>query len=1655
MEAALPAGGARGLAGAGSAPAFRPTGTQDLAPSGAAAKAKANLAALGVLRDLQSERRHATAHEQAVLARWSGWGSLPGVFDADNVQWAEVRAELRATLDDREWRAAQRNTLNAHYTPLPFAQAVWATARRVGFAGGRVLEPGCGTGVFLGAAPEDLDLELVGVELDPVTAGIAQALYPHATIRREGFQDTGYPEAWFDLAVGNVPFAKVALADPVHNRGGHSIHNHFLLKSLHLTRPGGLVACFTSRFTLDAQSPAARREMAGLADLVGAVRLPEGAFRAVAGTDVVIDLVVLRRREPDRPPGGLDFERAVEVATQDGSVTVNQVFAARPAWVLGDLSSVNGQYGEHDLTVRARPGASVVDQLTAALDEVVVGALEAGLVVTRRPAPPPPPPPSAGQSTSVKTQPWHKEGSLMATGAGFARVVDGQPQSFQPSPANGAGELRALIALRDTVFELLEAQSRTWDDDAFEPTRQRLNRLYDNYARRFGPLNRFTLARTGRVDPETGEQRHRKVFPRMGGFRHDPDLYAVLALEHFDPDTATATKAGIFERRVVTPRQPRLGAESAQDALSICLDTHGRPDLHQIARLLGVDPATARTALGELVYDDPATGSVVAAAAYLSGDVRAKLAEARTAAERDERFAPNVAALERVHPVDLTPGEIDARLGATWIEADDVAAFVREVLACESVVVEHVALMATWSLSAGGGERSTVAMTSEWGTARMDALHLVEALCNQRAVTIYDELPDGRRVQNVAETLTAREKAEALSDRFAAWVWEDPERADRLARVYNERFNSVVVPVHDGSHLSFPGLSSEFRPHRHQRDAVWRIVCEPTAGLFHAVGAGKTAVMAMAAMEQRRLGLVSKPAVVVPNHMLEQFASEFLQLYPQARVLVADKDDVSAPARKGFVARCAMGDWDAIVLTQSSFSRLPVSAESRLRFLEAKVDRYRAALTASKAGPGLSVKRLERALLRHEERHRALLAEHRKDDGVTFEATGIDYLYIDEAHAYKNLEFPTRIEGVSGAGSQRAEDLALKLDVLRAARGERVATFATATPIANSVAEMYVMLLYLAPGELARAGVEHFDAWAAAFGRTVTALELAPDGGSYRMHTRFARFANVPELLSMFRAVADVRTPDQLGLVVPSLVGGQPKTVVVPPSETLRTYVASLVQRAEVIRNRLVTPEEDNMLKVCGDGAKAALHLALVGEEPDPGGGKLAAAADEIARIHYRSAANRYLTPTGEPSPRPGALQLVFCDLGTPKPDGRWNVYGELRNLLAARGVPAERVAFIHDAGNDKAKADLFTACRDGRVNVLIGSTEKMGVGTNVQARAVAWHDLDCPWRPADLDQRGGRVPRQGNQNDEVENVRYVSEGSFDVYRWQTVERKATFIHQIMRGDVGAREIDDIGDQALSYAEVKALATGNPLIMERAGVAAEVAKLTRRRAAHHTDQARLVRTRDRSRQRAALFRRTAAACDQALATRVDTRGDRFSATVAGRTYSSRPEAAASLRDAALDAARGLRRGDRSVTTLAVIGGVSIDLSASKDVFGTYVEFGLTGVAVDPVRMGLDELRETTTGLLTKLENRVNSLDRTREDLLARADDEEREARQADERIGRPFEYEDRLTALARRLEEIDAELTPDDEPVLAVPADQPGAAQAVVAVPGADIDVGL
>jgi len=1555
-----------------------------------------------------------------VLARWSGWGSLPGVFDERDQRWDRTRYQLRELLDDMDYAAARRTTLNAHYTSVEVIDAMWHAVGNLGFTGGAVLEPGCGSGNFIGRTPPGLDVAWTGIELDPLTARIARHLYPHAEIRDESFADTRLQDGSLDLTIGNVPFGKITLNDRRHNPGRHSLHNHFIIKSLALTRPGGLVAVVTSRFTLDARNPAARQAIAEHGDLVSALRLPANTFREAAGTDVVCDIVILRRRSPGEPAGPNPFEHTRDVDTATGVATINEYFATHPDHVLGELVVGGGQYGRDDIDVIAT--GPLAPQLASALDIVTRHAHDHDLIWTA---------PATSTATAppatVRAKGGWKEGSIQRDGNRFARVVDGNTEPFDAKPVKDARELRSLLDLRDTTRDLLAAQAATIDDTAFTGLQRDLNRKYDAYVRTFGPLNRFKLSRTGRTDADTGEERMRQLRPTMGGFRVDPDYPTVLALEIFDPDTGIATKAPVFHQRVVAPPVRKLDADTPADALAISLDEAGRVDLDRIAELLGTDSSHAREQLGVLVWDDPVSGVLEPAGNYLSGDVRTKLDVARLAAERDARFEGHVHALEQIAPIDLEPSEIDARLGASWISPTDIEAFAAEVLDCRNLEVEYVPVNATWTLKTPSWARGTVAMTSEWGTGRADAIFLIDASLNQRLASVHDTTPDGARVLNAPETLTAREKQDALGERFSTWVWEEPQRATRLAEIYNRRFNSTVLPSFDGSHLTFPGMAVGFTPHQHQRDAVWRIVSQPSSLLAHVVGAGKTATMVAGAMELKRLGLADKPAIVVPNHMLEQFAREAKLLYPQANLLVADKDDTTPAQRKRFVARCATGDWDIVVITHSSFERVPVSAERRANYIAAEIDEYRAAADASRAsGGGLSVKKLEAEIERLRAKHETLINADAKDDGVTFEECGIDYVMIDEAHLHKNLPFPTRIQGIGGAGSQRAQDLKLKLAYLRERKPGHVATFATATPIANSVSEMYVMQAYLQPDTLHRAGVERFDAWAANFGSTVTALELAPDGASYRMSTRFARFRNVPDLLKMFTHVADVRSATDLKLPTPSLAGGRPETIVVPASDALKTYVDGLAKRAEKVRNRTVRPDEDNMLAVTGDGRRAALDLRLVGHTPDPAGGKTAAAAEQIATIWRANRDRPYRDDAHQPAHRTGSLQLVFCDLGTPKP-GEWSIYSELRSQLVARGVPEHQVRFVHEAGNDRAKADLFAACRDGRVAVLVGSTEKMGVGTNVQARAIALHHLDCPWRPADLEQREGRVIRQGNQNSEVRIIRYATEESFDIYMWQTVERKATFIAQVTSGRVDGRQVDDIGDQALSYAEVKALATGNPLIMEKAGIDAEVAKLTRLREAHRKDQQRLNRALEATTSRATAKERLVGECERAIARRVDTRADNFTMQVRAHLFDDRIEAGAQLH-AELHRLFTHPR-ERIVERIGHLGGFDLEARLDRRL-GDEIVVGFAG---SPLTVAYEraDLRDTEPhAAVARLERKIRSLEHVRDQARTDAADARHEAGQARARIGTPFEHTDRLRTLTIRQAQIAAELTPP-EPVAA------------------------
>ena len=1576
-------------------------------------RVRANLAALAVLRTVQRDARPATPPEQAVLARWSAWGAVPEVFDEDHEEFAWARGQLDGLMSPGELAAARRTTINAHYTDAALAAVIWEGARKLGFTGGRVLEPGCGSGNFIGLAPDGT--QVTGVELDPVTAGIAAALYPQARIRAESFAATPDPDGWYDLVIGNVPFGQVVMHDRRHNGSGHAIHNHFIVKSLALTRPGGLAMVLTSRYTMDARNPAARREIAACADLVGAIRLPSGAHQRAAGTGVVTDLLILRRREPGREPDPIGWEQARLTEIGGAQVAVNEYFLAHPEAVLGELDAASGMYRADDLVVRA--SGDTVSALAAALGTVTATAGPRGLTWS--------PPALSAEARAGPAEPQRSaepDGFIRAYADGtFTRVLDGAEGPHEV-PRSQAAELRELLGLRDTVRELLDIESASADDTPqIAGLRADLNRRYDAYLRAHGPLNRFTVRRTGRVDAKTGEPVMARVRPPQGGFRHDPYAPLVLALEEFDPVGQRAAKASVFHGRVIAPRAARLGADTPADALAICLDTRGEPDLGEIARLLGTTEDDAREQLAALVFDEPGSGRLVPAAEYLSGDVRAKLATAAQAALDDPRFEVNAAALREVIPPDLTPGEIDARLGAPWIGTGYVQQFLREILDDPRLRVEHPGGQ-IWAVR---GNPDTVLAAATWGTQRYPAPHLAQAILEQRKIEVRDTIrtPDGERtVLNLDATLAAQEKAAELAERFSDWAWDDPERAADLARTYNDRFNSLVLRSYDGTRLSLPGLAASFRPRPHQLAAVARMISEPAVLLAHEVGAGKTAEMIIGTTELKRLGLVRKPAIVVPNHMLEQFAREWLQTYPQARILVAGREDVQADRRRQFVARCATGIWDGIVMSRSAFERIPLSADEQQAYMDRQLAQVRAWIETAKGGHGLTVKRLEGALLRAEQRLTAKL-DSAKDPGITFEATGIDYLCVDEGHGYKNLRTPSNISDAAIDGSMRASDLDMKIDYLRRRNGRRVVTFATATPISNSITEAYVMQRYLRPDLLEAAGIDVFDSWAATFGQVVTQVELAPEGGdSFRMKSRFASFRNVPEMLRMFHIAADVKTADDLQLPVPSQVtrdDGQraPQTVTVEPSDELLAYVANLGERAERVRSRAVGPEEDNMLAISGDGRRAALDLRLVGL-PQTTPGKTEAAATRIAAIWRAHRDREYLAPNGTPYSVRGSLQLVFCDLGTPGPG--WNVYDDLRDQLVARGLPRGAVRFIHEAKTDRDKAQLFAACRSGSVAILVGSTDKMGVGTNVQDRAIALHHLDAPWRPADVAQREGRIVRQGNLNSQVQILRYVTQGSFDGFMWQALQRKAAFIGQVMHGRLDVREISDV---ALSFSEVKALATGNPLLMDKAEADAALARLTRAERTHLRNQDALRHAITRHEHNLTALARLAADIDTAIARRQDTRGEAFTMTVDGHSYTKRADAGQRLKELLHQEMTSID-GLRGVTTRAGhLGGFPLTATPERALGRTTVALALDGAPGTDVRIPAAELRDADpVGLIARLEGRLQRLEERKATAYADTEHARSEITHAREALGQPFPHTTQLAEARQRAREIDEQL---------------------------------
>ena len=1665
------------------------------------------MAVLELLAQLEEENRPPSAQEQGVLARWSSWGSLPEVFD-DTAQHSEAATRARELLQGRARAAAARTTLSAHYTDAALVKALWSALGEAGFdqaAGGRVLEPGCGSGTFIGFAPDHVR-DVVGVELDPTTARVASLLYPAADIRSESFAETRLPEGNRDLVIGNVPFADVVPHDSTHNRLGLSLHNYFIYKSLHLVRPGGVVAVLTSRWTMDAASPAARDAFADMADLVTALRLPNRTHHQAAGTDVITDLLIFRRRaegeEPvDLTPGWRNLERLPSfrpgAGLEDAEVNLNSLFVQHPARVLGRLTSRSGRFGPE---VAVSPpltsdGQSLAERVAEDLGRQLafdlsnyadVRPLFTRAATASRPTSQPTTTPATNRTPAAASGtpvpgPRHgaaeeplvlpaavvrAEGHISIGEDGtWLHVRDGVPEPLEV-PKSQTHELRMLTALRDTVVTLLEAEATTpltgdlpraaslpkgpgmAGEERMTALRARLNRQYDAYVKRYGPINRVTGRNTGRIDPKTGEPVVAQVRPRQGGFRADPHSPAVFALEHYDSATGTARKADIFTERVVAPRVLRTHADSPADAVSLCLDTYGELRTGEIARLLGVDQAQAETELEAFAFVDPDTvkrtgdgwtAAWVPRAEFLSGNVRARLTRVGevleqliegAAATGDESAQPLVhrlraaeTALTEVLPEDLGPTEIVAQLGVPWVPAKTVEQFLRETLDDRTVEVEHPG-GSVWSVR---GNRHSVAARNTWGTERASAIDIVQACLEQRQIRVTDETEDGRRIPNETATFAAQEKAEELQERFATWLWEDPDRCQQLVRAYNDKLNAIVLRSYDvDADKHYPGMARvhEGRPLRlrpHQHAAVARMVAQPSVLLAHEVGAGKTLAAVTGVSELRRLGLVRKPAVVVPNHMLEQFSREWLQAYPQARILTCGTEDLVKDKRRLFVARAATGEWDAVIMSRSAFEKIPVSKDTEEAYLDEQLTQLRMWLAASKSERGLSVKRLEGTLARAEERLKKL-RDVERDPAITFEATGIDYLCVDEAHGYKNLRLASNIPGVAVEGSNRATDLDLKMSYLRGRHGRRVATFMTATPIANSVAEAYTMLRYLAPADLEAAGISDFDTWAATFGQVVTDLELSPSGTGFRMKARFAKFNNVPELLRLWHQVADVKTAEDLNLPTPDLEGGAAETIVVPPSQELVDFMALLAQRADAVSSRQVDPSEDNMLKISGHGRAAALDLRLVDHQIDglaafldrePS--KVDAVAERVAGIYHDHADVVFGN-----DPEPGALQLVFCDLGTPTGAG-WNAYEELKAQLVSRGVPAPKVRFMHEANNDRAKARLFEQARTGHIAVLIGSTEKMGVGTNVQRRAVALHHVDCPWRPADLAQRDGRIMRQGNLNDSVQVYRYVTESSFDTYLWQTVERKAKFINQLMRGRLDVREIEDIGDSALSYAEVKALASGDPRIMELAKAETDATKLERLERAWASAQRSLAAT---IREAGPRLERLATDRQQLLAAiplRRDTDGDAFWMRINGAAFSKRADAAPALQRALL----AVQPYQRDPHPLGEVGGLHLHVSADSWMGQPRYVVSLTEVPRVHLLVEAGDVRQPSTGLVTRVENLPRRLERVLDDVEMETSKIEREAERARAGLVDAFPRAAELADVRAKRDRLSAELAAD------------------------------
>ena len=1556
----------------------------DLGAGGPKAKYKANMEAIHLLQTLEQEERLATPEEQEILSRYVGWGGIPQAFEENNSNWTNEYLELKNTLSPEEYSAARASTLNAFYTSPTVIRSMYEALENMGLKQGNILEPSCGVGNFMGLIPESMSkTNMYGVELDPVSGRIARQLYQKNKIAIQGFEETDYPDSFFDCVIGNVPFGAYQVSDRRYDRHHFLIHDYFIAKSLDLVRPGGVVAVVTSSGTMDKQNQAVRQYFANRAELLGVIRLPNNAFQRNANTGVVSDILFFQKRDRTsiEEPDWIHLKETAE------GYSVNAYFADHPEMVLGEFTTESTQYGKQEVTVRPKEGITLEEQLKEAVKHIHGTITELELSDTELEEDvvsiPADPEVKNFSFTVVNEEVYYRENSVM---------------NRMELPAMTAERVKGMVKIRDITNELIQCQMEEGSNEQITKLQGKLNEEYDTFTAKYGLISSNANKRA---------------------FGQDSSYCLLTSLEFLDDKGELKRKADIFTKRTIRRAETVTSVDTASEALAVSIGERAGVDLSYMAQLSGKTEEKLTEELAGVIFKNPISEKWEPSDEYLSGNVREKLQIAKQFAEDHAEYQVNVQYLEQVQPKDLDASEIEARLGATWISEDYITQFMAETFHTpryyvgDKIKVQYAEVTGQWNVMGKSVDSyGNALVTSTYGTQRANAYRLLEDALNLRDTKIYDTIQDAdgeHRELNRKETMLAQQKQELIKEEFKEWIFKDLHRREDLCKIYNERFNSIRPREYDGSHIQFVGMNPEITLMPHQKNAVAHVLYGNNTLLAHCVGAGKTFQMIAAGMESKRLGLSQKNLYVVPNHLTEQWGSDFLRLYPGANILVATKKDFEPANRKRFCSRIATGDYDAVIIGHTQFEKIPLSKERQIAMLEQQIADITFSIeeAAHQAGQNYTIKQLEKTKKSLQARMKKLNDQTRKDDVVTFEQLGVDRLFVDESHGFKNLFLYTKmrnVAGISQTDAQKSSDMFMKCRYMDELTGGRGITFATGTPVSNSMTELYTIMRYLQYDTLMRMGMGHFDSWAATFGETVTAIELSPEGTGYRAKTRFARFFNLPELISIFKEAADIQTSDMLNLPVPE---AEFINEVLKPSEEQQEMVSAFSERAEDVRAGLVNPTVDNMLKITNDGRKCALDQRLLNELlPDAEKSKVNTCVENAFQVWDEGKADR-------------TTQLIFCDLSTPKGDGTFNVYDDVRNKLVARGIPKEEIAFIHEYNTEAKKADLFAKVRAGQVRILMGSTPKLGAGTNVQDRLIALHHLDCPWKPSDLEQQEGRILRQGNQNEKVKIFRYVTENTFDAYMWQILENKQKFISQIMTSKSPVRACEDVDDTALSYAEIKALATGNPYIKEKMDLDVQVSKLKLLKANHTSQIYRLESdiAKNFPVQISALKERIAGMqVDSQVVKSVDLQdNDKFVMTVGNVLYEDKKEAGEAL----IAACAGLK----AVSTGGKVGEYhGFTLSASYNMFSNAFELTIKGKCSYKLEIGKDPV-----GNMQRIHNTLSSIDRKLTESEQKLETVQQQLATAQEEVKKPFPKEAELNEKMERLSELNALLNMDEK----------------------------